>query len=95
MAALDTRSRDILLILLNSEVPISCNEIAMRLGTSPRVINYSLRGVEIWLGQRGQSLIKKSGIGNFLDIPASKKKSLIKEVEKISGYDLILNPKER
>ena len=95
MAALDTRSRDILLILLNSEVPISSSEIAMRLGTSPRVINYSLRGVEIWLKQRGQSLIRKSGIGNFLDIPASKKKSLIKEVEKISGYDLILNPKER
>lgn len=95
MAALDTRSRDILLTLLNSETPISSTEIAMRFGTTPRVINYSLRSVEYWLGRKGYTVTKKSGIGILLDIPRDEKKALITEVEKISGYDLILKPLER
>ena len=95
MAALDSRSRDILLILLNSDTPISTTEIAMRLGTSARVINYALRGMEVWLKQKGSSLTKKSGIGIRLDIPPQEKKDLKTALEKISGYDLILTPQER
>jgi transcriptional antiterminator len=95
MAALDTRSRDILLILLESETPISSTEIAMRLGTTSRVIYYSLRSIDYWLGRKGYAVFKKPGIGIFLDITPEVKKDLIAEVEKISGYDLILTPLER
>lgn len=95
MAALDTRSRDILLILLNSETPVSSSEIATRIGTTARVINYSLHSVEFWLGRKGHTVRRKSGIGIYLDIPCDKKKTLVKEVEKIKGYDLILTPLER
>jgi len=95
LASLDTRSRDILIILLNATEPLSSVEIAVRLQSTPRKVNYALRSLELWLKQKGYCLSKKKGVGIFLDIQNENKKILKKELEKIEGYELILSPAER
>lgn len=95
MIALDTRRRDILLILLRSPTPLASAEIASQLNITPRMVLYSLRAIERWLQARDVSLIKKPHYGIFIDAPARTKRDLIRELECLTGYPLVLSPSER
>lgn len=95
MVALDSRARDILLAILHADSPLSTPDIAAQLSTTPRMVQYALRSVEQWLNRKGVSLEKKTGVGVFINLPHTEKRELAREVEFISGYQLILSPIER
>ena len=95
MISLDTRSRDILLNLLQSKRPMATHEIASQLGLSNRAVSYSLHGMEVWLKGRGITLHKTPGVGLSLELNRKKKDNLIDELSNLSGYSLVLSPQER
>lgn len=95
MISLDTRSRDILINLLQSDEPVATREIADDLKITPRAVNYSIQGTELWLNSRGIQIQKTPGVGLFLDVGKDIKKDLVSELKSLSGYSLVLSPQER
>jgi transcriptional antiterminator len=95
MIALDTRSRDILLIQLRSSVPLSAKEIAKNLGLTTKMVHYCLKEIQVWLEIRGIALKKIPGTGILIDVPDSVKVSLVSELENLAGFSLVLSPQER
>ena len=95
MNSLDTRARDILISLLHAEKPLPAREIASQLGITPRAVNYSLNNMEPWLNERDIQIQKKPGAGILINAPEVKKKSIVSELHKLSGYSLVLSPIER
>jgi mannitol operon transcriptional activator len=93
--ALDTRSRDILICLLNAETPISSKHLAKQFSTTPRIVHYSLRNIDQWLQNKKIRVDKKTGVGIFIDLPINEKKKIITELEVLNGYSIILSPIER
>jgi len=59
------------------------------------MIRYNLHAIEMWLQARDVSLIKKPNYGILIDASARVKRDLIRELEHLTGYSLILSPTER
>ena len=95
MISLDTRSRDILWMLLQSEAPLPASDIASQLSVTPRMVHYCLGKVERWLATGKVRLVKKPGVGICLDAPAQTRARLSGQLENLSGYPLLLSPGER
>ena len=95
MIVLDTRCRDILMLLLESKTTLASGKIALQLNITPRMVRYSLPSVEKWLQGKDIRLIKKPGHGIFIDAPDQVKRDLIRELEYLTGYSLLLSPCER
>ena len=76
MVALDTRCRDILMLLLESKATLASGEIASQLTITPRMVRYSLRSIEEWLWENDVHLIKKPGRGILIDAPGRVKRDL-------------------
>lgn len=95
MIALDTRCRDILVLLLESRTALASGEIASQLNITPRMVRYSLRSIEKWLQEKDSRLVKKPGHGILIDTPDRVKRDLIRELENLTGYPLLLSPVER
>jgi mannitol operon transcriptional antiterminator len=93
--ALNTRCRNILMLLLQSERPLASREIALKLGITPRMVRYSLRDAERWLEEEGVCLARKRGRGILIDAPSEVRRALIGELEQLTGYSLKLSPSER
>jgi transcriptional antiterminator len=95
MIALNTRCRDILMLLLQSQTPLASAEIASQLDITPRMVRYSLRSIERWLQEKDVRLIRKPRCGILIDAPGQVKRDLIRELEQLTGYSLLLSPSER
>ncbi|MBM4464046.1 MAG: PRD domain-containing protein [Chloroflexi bacterium] len=95
MMSLSTRQCAILRILLDMDNPISMSEIASQLEITPRMVRYDFRGIERWLQARDVQLIKKANYGVFIEAPREVRIDLIRELEHLAGYHLILSPTER
>ncbi|MBC7264433.1 MAG: BglG family transcription antiterminator [Chloroflexi bacterium] len=92
---LDSRSRSILMLLLQSEMPLTASDIASRLSMTPRTVRYRLRVAEKWLQSRGARLVAKPGWGTLIDAPRQTKKRLIRELSGLTGYAPLLSRTER
>ncbi|HEX9616748.1 MAG TPA: PRD domain-containing protein [Anaerolineales bacterium] len=95
MAALTTRQRDILRILLEASTPLGAAEIATRMSISTRQVNYSLVGVKSWLAQREIPLKVTPGVGVALECSSEQTHTLQREVVSKSRLQLILTPGQR
>ncbi len=95
MIALDACRRNVLVLLLQSQNPLTAAEIASRLDMTARMVRYRLRSIERWLQARNVQVIKKPGYGILIEAPDQVKKNLIRELEHLSGYPLLLSPVER
>jgi len=95
MGALTTRQRDILRILLETSKPLGSAEIATMLNLSPRQVNYSLKGVKIWLAQQKSALKATPGVGVQLDCPPEQKRLLLDEIGAKSKLQLVLAAGQR
>ena len=95
MTALDSRSKTILLALLNSNGAVSAAVIAEQMQTTPRIIRSSLQRIEYWLAIKGLRVKKQPGIGMSIDIPPEERQRIVREIENINSYDLILSREER
>jgi len=95
MTALDSRSITILLDILKSSGPISAASIAERMRTTPRIIRSSLARIENWLARRNLTIRKQPGKGLSINLSDIERRQLIREVENITSYNLILTREER
>lgn len=95
MAALTTRQRDILRILLETSTPLGAAEIATQLSISPRQVTYSLIGIKSWLAQQKISLKITPGVGVELERSPEQASALHREIASKSKLQLILTPGQR
>jgi len=63
MITFTTHQREILKIILDVNRPIGSVELAKRLHITPRQVNYSMKGVKIWLQEHDQDLDVLPGVG--------------------------------
>jgi mannitol operon transcriptional activator len=90
MAALTTRQRDILRILLETSNPLGMAEIATLMNLSPRQVSYSLKGIKSWLAQKKISLKVTPGVGVLLEASQLQTHQLENEFGAKSSLQLIL-----
>lgn len=95
MIPLNTRHRRILMLLVRSSTPLTSVELASRLGISPRIVRSCLPAIRMWLEARGASLAKGSSHGVSIDAPSRVKSQLGRELERTTGWRLLLSPTER
>lgn len=95
MSHLDTRSRDILMVLLQENVPIPVKDIASHLHITPRMIRPNLDIIDRWLKNRGAELIRKPNFGVYIEAASPQKASIIQELSKKDDYLLYLSTGER
>lgn len=93
--SLSTRQCAVLRILLDMDNLITMSGIASQLEITPRMVRYDFRAIERWLQARDVQLIKKPNYGVFIEAPREVKIDLIRELEHLAGYRLILSPTER
>lgn len=86
MIMLDGLCRDILVLLLQSQRPMSSSHIASKLNTTARVVYYNLSRVQKWLASKGVRLVKKPGYGVFIDASTPVLRSLLSELEEPAVY---------
>ena len=73
MITFTTRQREILKIILDANRPIGSVELAKLLHITPRQVNYSMKGVKVWLKENGQDLSVLPGTGFALNLTANQK----------------------
>ncbi len=95
MIPLDLRHRRILTQLLRSSTPLTSVELALQLGLSVRVVRSCLPGIRTWLQARGASLAKGTSHELFIDASSRVKSQLGRELERATGWRLLLSPTER
>jgi mannitol operon transcriptional antiterminator len=95
MMALTTRQRDILQIMLEGTKPFSSAELAGLLNLTPRQVNYSIKGVRVWLNQHHQALKTIPGSGFAVEIQADQAHKLSQEIRGTSAVQIILSASQR
>jgi transcriptional antiterminator len=95
MTHLDTRSRDVLHILLQNQRPVALRHIADQLKITPRMMRVSLNTIQAWLGERGAGLIRKPKFGVQVQASPGLRNQLQNELRNQKDYLLYLSPVER
>ena len=95
MISLDTRSRDILIYLLENIDRISIKQIAETNQLSVDNVNYSLQRIEVWLDLRGKKINKSHDKKVIIVVTEYERHFLLNELRNLSGYSLILSANER
>ncbi len=95
MVSLTTTQRDLLNLLLTTELAVSVSKIGEELGLTSRQIHYSLRELRSWLSQRNALLRNTSGVGIQIICAADQKCRLLRELSSQSKFQLILTPGQR
>jgi len=92
---IDTRSREILEIILKSDNPVACKDIGRILHISARMVRYRLNSINSWLKARNVDLILKTKQGALITISDDLRGKLISEInEPVTDYSVLL-PNER
>lgn len=89
------RSGKLLSILLENEDPLTTKKLAEELDVSARTIRSDLKKLENWLEERGIELIRKRGVGVWLEIDHSNKIELNRELANKNKYIFALSPAGR
>jgi mannitol operon transcriptional antiterminator len=95
MPTLTTRQRDILRVILDINRPIGSVEMAGLLHLTPRQVNYSIRGVRVWLRQHDQDLSILPGVGFAVSAPADQARALLQKIGYQSGVQIVLSVSQR
>jgi mannitol operon transcriptional antiterminator len=95
MLTFTTRQREILKIILDVKRPIGSVELAKRLHITPRQVNYSIKGVRVWLQQHGQDLRVLPGVGFAVDLTADQSQALVQKINVHSDVQIILSVSQR
>jgi len=74
------RSGKLLSILLENNDPLTTKELAEKLDVSSRTVRSDLKKIEYWLENRGIKLVRKRGVGVWLDTDHTHKIELSKEL---------------
>jgi transcriptional antiterminator len=95
MITFTTRQREILKIILDVKRPIGSVELAKLLRITPRQVNYSIKGVKVWLRQHGQDLRVSPGVGFSVDLTADQSQTLVQKINVHSDVQIILSVSQR
>jgi mannitol operon transcriptional antiterminator len=95
MITFTTRQREILKIILDVNRPIGSVELAKLLHITPRQVNYSMKGVKVWLKQHGQDLNVLPGVGFAVNLSADQTQALFKKIHVHSEVQIILSVSQR
>lgn len=95
MLPFTTRQREILKIILDVKRPIGSVELAKRLHITPRQVNYSIKGVKIWLKQQGQNLNVLPGVGFSVNLTADQSQALVQKINVHSDVQIVLSVSQR
>ena len=95
MITFTTRQREILKILLDANRPIGSVELAKLLHITPRQVNYSMKGVKVWLKQQGQDLQVLPGSGFAVNLSANQTQALFQKINIHSDVQIILSVSQR
>jgi mannitol operon transcriptional antiterminator len=95
MITFTTRQREILKIILDANRPIGSVELAKLLHITPRQVNYSMKGVKVWLKQHGQDLDVLPGQGFAVNLTANQTQTLFQKINIHSDVQIILSVSQR
>ena len=95
MLPFTTRQREILKIILDVKRPIGSVELAKLLNITPRQVNYSIKGVRVWLKQHGQDLHVLPGVGFSVNLTADQTQALVQKINVHSNVQIILSVSQR
>ena len=86
---LDTRQARIARRLLDSTTPTSADALASELALTPRVIRYNLSSVEAFLRSGGLQLVRRRGVGVWLDGSTTARQSLLARLDETVGPPVV------
>lgn len=95
MAALTTRQRDLLQLLLDAKAPLGTADLAAEMQLTPRQVNYGLKGLKRWLAQREIMLKMTPGVGIEIDCLPEQASSLSNELASVASFELVLSAEQR
>lgn len=95
MITFTTRQREILKIILDVKRPIGSVELARLLRITPRQVNYSIKGVKVWLKQHGQDLNVLPGVGFSVNLTADQIQALVQKINVHSNVQIVLSVSQR
>lgn len=95
MITFTTRQREILKIILDVKRPIGSVELARLLHITPRQVNYSMKGIKVWLKQHGQDLNVLPGVGFMVNLTADQTQSLVQKINIHSEVQIVLSVSQR
>ena len=95
MLTFTTRQREILKIILDVQRPIGSVELAKLLHITPRQVNYSIKGVKVWLQHHGQDLNVLPGVGFSVDLTADQMRTLVQKINVLSNVQIVLSVSQR
>lgn len=86
---LDTRQARIARRLLDSTTPTSADMLASDLDLSPRVVRYNLPSVEAFLRSGGVRLVRRRGVGVWLDGEHGSRQALLARLDESVGPSVV------
>ncbi len=95
MMAFTTRQREILKIILDVKRPIGSVELAKRLHITPRQVNYSMKGVRVWLKQHDQDLCVLPGVGFAVNLTPDQTHRLFRKISVQTEVQIVLSVSQR
>ena len=95
MITFTTRQREILKLLLDANRPMGSGEMAKLLHITPRQVNYSMKGVRVWLKQHGQDLQVLPGAGFMVRLSDDQAQSLFQKLNIHSNVQIVLSVSQR
>lgn len=95
MITFTTRQREILKIILDVNRPIGSVELAKLLHITPRQVNYSMKGVKVWLRQHGQDLNVLPGVGFAVNMTDDQTQALFQKINIHSDVQIVLSVSQR
>jgi len=95
MMTFTTRQREILRILLEANKPVASGELARLLRITPRQVNYSMKGVRVWLQQHGQELLVMPGAGFSVKLLPNQTQSLFQKINIHTDVQIVLSVSQR
>jgi transcriptional antiterminator len=95
LALPNKRCGKILSILLKINESITIKDLASQFDVSARTIRNDLKQLEIWLKERSIELVKKPGVGIWLNIKSESRRILLAKISKLERYKDPVSPEKR
>ena len=95
MAALTTRQRDLLQLLLAARQPLATSDLAQKMNLTRRQVSYDLKGLEKWLTQQDVTLNVTPGVGVELVCDNGQNDRLLRQLSAYRELQLVLTAEQR
>jgi len=92
---LDTHSKKIIEVLLESQSPLSSSEIAHEINITPRMVIYRINRLKPWIAQKELHITTKTNKGIQIIAPTSKRRMALREIKEMASDDLSMTKDDR